>query len=125
MPPDRMQMIEKDTAKLEKRLKRRSSSWAYPMPWRIVTSSFLSASVYPSVGVSHVSHIPTPSVDRLPARIHTIAQVPARSCVLAAARRPAGTPHRRFHEIAYALALAIDGLAPEQHDRGWWEARRM
>ena len=75
--------------------------------------------------VSHVSHIPTPSVDRLPARIHTVAQVPARSCVLAAARRPAGTPHRRFHEIAYALAVAIDGFAPEQHDRGWWEARRM
>ena len=46
MPPERMQMIEKDTAKLEKRLKRRSSSCAYPMPWRTFMSSFLSTSVY-------------------------------------------------------------------------------
>jgi hypothetical protein len=43
-PPDRMQMMENDTAKLEKTLIRRSNSWAYPMEWRIFMSSFLSAS---------------------------------------------------------------------------------
>src|SRR6476469_6179141 len=46
MPPDRMQMIEKETAKLENRLSRRSNSCAYPMLWRTLTSSFLSTSVY-------------------------------------------------------------------------------
>ncbi len=45
MPPERMQMIEKEIAKLEKRLIRRSSSCAYPIEWRTWTSAFLSLSV--------------------------------------------------------------------------------
>ena len=44
MPPERMQMMEKDTAKFENWLMRRSSSCAYPMECRTCMSSCLSES---------------------------------------------------------------------------------
>src|SRR5262245_38779018 len=66
MPPESMQMIENDTAKLEKRLNRRSSSCAYPMLWRTFTSSFLSTSVYPDADTSAMSHPYVAGLNRLP-----------------------------------------------------------
>src|SRR5262245_34399868 len=87
MPPESMQMIEKDTAKLEKRLNRRSSSCAYPMLWRTFTSSFLSTSVYPDADTSAMSH---PYVAGLNGyrKIHTLARLLASNPVLVAATRP-------------------------------------
>src|SRR5262249_26797863 len=78
MPPDRMQMIEKEIAKFENRRMRRSSSCAYPMPWRVFTSSFLSASVYPCV--SAIFKTPLLSPAQLKAdKSHTIAQLASRA----------------------------------------------